>query len=133
MYCFPFLPLPPTTSPPTTSPPTTQQVREYHIHRALHHPRVVALLDIFEVDNNTFATVLELCAGGDLDAAARRAGALPEREARAIAAQVVAGLAYLNTKPRNVIHYDLKVRRGLGGWAVGWLGGGGGGRVQNSI
>lgn len=25
------------------------------------------LLDIFEVDANTFATVLELCPGGDLD------------------------------------------------------------------
>lgn len=43
-------------------------VREYHIHKKLHHPRIVQLLDIFEIDNNTFATVLELCQGGDLDA-----------------------------------------------------------------
>lgn len=27
----------------------------------------MALLDIFEVDANTFATVLQLCTGGDLD------------------------------------------------------------------
>lgn len=31
------------------------------------HARVVALLDIFELDSCTFATVLELCEGGDLD------------------------------------------------------------------
>ena len=42
-------------------------VREYSIHKALRHPNVVRLLDIFEVDANTFATVLELCPGGDLD------------------------------------------------------------------
>lgn len=30
--------------------------------------RIVQLLDIFEIDNNTFATVLELVGGGDLDA-----------------------------------------------------------------
>jgi serine/threonine protein kinase len=35
-------------------------VREYNIHRELSHPRIVSLLDIFEIDNNTFATVLEL-------------------------------------------------------------------------
>lgn len=42
-------------------------VREYNIHRTIRHSRVVALLDIFEIDSNTFATVLELCDGGDLD------------------------------------------------------------------
>ncbi len=31
------------------------------------HARVVGLLDIFELDSCTFATVLELCEGGDLD------------------------------------------------------------------
>ena len=42
-------------------------MREYNIHKRLHHPRIVSLIDIFEIDNNTFATVLELCTGGDLD------------------------------------------------------------------
>jgi tousled-like kinase len=42
-------------------------IREYHIHKSLCHPNIVALRDIFEVDNNTFATVLEMCTGGDLD------------------------------------------------------------------
>jgi tousled-like kinase len=83
-------------------------VREYHIHRALHHPRIVHLLDIFEIDNNTFATVLDLCTGGDLEAYTKDHEVLPEREARAITAQVMSGLSYLNTKPRSIIHYDLK-------------------------
>ena len=42
-------------------------LREYSIHRGLAHPRIVALLDIFEIDAHTFATVLDLCTGGDLD------------------------------------------------------------------
>ena len=42
-------------------------VREYEIHKSLQHTNIVALVDIFEIDANTFATVLELCTGGDLD------------------------------------------------------------------
>jgi tousled-like kinase len=42
-------------------------IREYNIHKGLRHARIVPLLDIFEVDANTFATVLSLCTGGDLD------------------------------------------------------------------
>ena len=83
-------------------------VREYHIHRQMNHPRIVRLLDIFEIDNNTFATVLELCIGGDLENYIRAQEVLPEREARAIISQVLGALCYLNTKPRSIIHYDLK-------------------------
>lgn len=83
-------------------------VREYHIHRELRHPRIVQLLDIFEIDNNTFATVLELCTGGDLEDYSRTHEVLPEKEARAITAQIMSALVYLNTKPRSIIHYDLK-------------------------
>lgn len=38
-----------------------------HCYFKCRHARVVALLDIFELDSCTFATVLELCEGGDLD------------------------------------------------------------------
>ena len=41
--------------------------REFNIHRELKHPRIVALLDIFELDSDSFAMVMELCPGGDLD------------------------------------------------------------------
>lgn len=42
--------------------------REFNIHKSLQHPRIVAFLEFFELDANSFATVLELCVGGDLDA-----------------------------------------------------------------
>lgn len=83
-------------------------VREYHIHKQLKHPRIVRLLDIFEIDNNTFATVLEYCSGGDLEAYMKEHETLPEREAKSIVAQVLSALSYLNVKPRSIIHYDLK-------------------------
>lgn len=41
--------------------------REYTIHRDMQHPRVVQLFDVFEIDINSFATVLEYCHGIDLD------------------------------------------------------------------
>ena len=63
-------------------------IREYIIHKSLDHPRVVKLFDIFEIDNNTFCTVLEYCEGGDLDAHLKTYGTLPEREARAFLIQV---------------------------------------------
>ncbi len=42
--------------------------------QGLAHPNIVSLSNIFEVDNNTFATVLELCEGGDLDTHLREHG-----------------------------------------------------------
>ncbi len=41
--------------------------REYEIHRDVRHPRIVSLYDVFEIDANSFATVLECCDGTDLD------------------------------------------------------------------
>ena len=85
-------------------------VREYHIHKGLCHPRIVSLLDIFEIDNNTFATVLEHCSGGDLEGYVKAHETLPEKEAKSIVAQIISGLLYLNVGQRsqNYIHYDLK-------------------------
>ena len=41
--------------------------REYTIQQDLMHPRVVQLYEVFEIDDNSFATVLEYCRGTDLD------------------------------------------------------------------
>lgn len=46
---------------------TRHALREYNIHKALDHPRVVKLYDVFEIDANSFCTVLEYCDGHDLD------------------------------------------------------------------
>lgn len=89
--------------------------REYSITRDLDHPRVVKLFDVFEVDDDTFATVIEYCAGEDLDARLRARKTLPEKEARAIILQVLAGLHHLHSPAGSgadrraaIIHYDLK-------------------------
>jgi tousled-like kinase len=82
--------------------------RECSIHKSLKHDHVVKLLDVFEVDSDTFCTVLELCEGDDLDARLKNSGTMSEREARAIVAQIFAGLAYCHGDTKRVIHYDLK-------------------------
>ncbi|XP_008789869.2 serine/threonine-protein kinase TOUSLED [Phoenix dactylifera] len=83
-------------------------IREYNIHKTLVHPHIVRLWDIFEIDHNTFCTVLEYCSGKDLDAVLKATPILPEREARIVFVQIFQGLVYLNKRPQKIIHYDLK-------------------------
>jgi tousled-like kinase len=87
--------------------------REYEIHRSVRHPRIVSLFDVFEIDNNSFATVLELCEGTDLDTILKVKRRLPERDARAILLQILSGMNYLSRPSeasgrQGIIHYDLK-------------------------
>ncbi|KAF5192657.1 Serine/threonine-protein kinase TOUSLED [Thalictrum thalictroides] len=83
-------------------------IREYNIHKSLVHRHIVRLWDIFEIDQNTFCTVLDYCSGKDLDAVLKATPVLPEREARIIIVQIFQGLVYLNKRPQKIIHYDLK-------------------------
>ncbi|KAJ1432178.1 Serine/threonine-protein kinase, active site [Sesbania bispinosa] len=83
-------------------------IREYNIHKTLVHRHIVRLWDIFEIDHNTFCTVLEYCSGKDLDAILKATPILPEREARVILVQVFQGLIYMNKRTQKIIHYDLK-------------------------
>ncbi|XP_028062308.1 LOW QUALITY PROTEIN: serine/threonine-protein kinase TOUSLED-like [Camellia sinensis] len=83
-------------------------IREYNIHKTLVHHHIVRLWDIFEIDQNTFCTILEYCSGKDLDAVLKGTPILPEREARIIIVQIFQGLVYLNKKTQKIIHYDLK-------------------------
>jgi tousled-like kinase len=85
--------------------------REYEIHRNVRHTRIVSLYDVFEIDNNSFATVLECCKGTDLDTLLKRKKRLPERQARAILLQILTGMQYLSQPSgsrQGIIHYDLK-------------------------
>merc|ERR1712012_479540 len=83
-------------------------LREYNIHKALEHPRIVKLFDVFEIDANSFCTVLEYCDGHDLDFHLKQHKTIAEREARSIIMQVVSALKYLNEIKPPIIHYDLK-------------------------
>lgn len=87
--------------------------REYEIHRNVRHPRIVSLFDVFEIDNDSFATVLEICDGTDLDTVLKKNKTLPERDARSILLQILSGMNYLSHASsdgsrQGIIHYDLK-------------------------
>ncbi|GKY94738.1 hypothetical protein MPSEU_000439200 [Mayamaea pseudoterrestris] len=87
--------------------------REYEIHKNVRHPRIVSLFDVFEIDINSFATVLECCGGGDLDVLLKERKSLAERDARAILFQILLGMQYLSQPSadgarKGIIHYDLK-------------------------
>jgi tousled-like kinase len=85
--------------------------REYEIHRNVRHARIVSLYDVFEIDNNSFATVLECCKGTDLDTVLKAQKRLPERKSRAILLQILSGMNYLSQPSgsrQGIIHYDLK-------------------------
>lgn len=131
-----------TGSPQSTSPirtnnqPTHQLTYAVCPSQRLVHPNIVRLIDVLELDQHAFATVLQLCRGTDLDRRLKGGGLIPEKEARAIILQVMSALRYLNggdlrleeaTAPdpsasasaaadagtgagagHRVIHYDLK-------------------------
>ena len=90
---------------------TRHATREYEIHSNMSHPRVVRLFDVFEIDMDSFATVLEHCRGEDLDRRLKKHGSIAERDARTWLLQILSGLKYLNTPGEGrgaIIHYDLK-------------------------
>ena len=64
--------------------------------QALRHERIVQLFDVFEIDHNSFATVLEFYPGHDLDYFLKIHKTLTEKEARAIVVQVLNALFYMN-------------------------------------
>lgn len=85
--------------------------REYEIHRQVRHPRIVSFYDVFEIDEDSFATVLEVCSGKDLDTLLKTKRMLPEKQARAILLQILSGMLYLSQPSetrQGIIHYDLK-------------------------
>jgi len=82
--------------------------REFQIHRSLDHSRVVKLYDVFTIDINCFATILEFCGAQDLDYYLKLHKTLPEREAKLIMLQILEGLQYLQAQKHRIIHYDLK-------------------------
>lgn len=81
-------------------------LRENKIHQNINHEKVVKHYDTVEIDNNSFATVLELCSGPDLSYYLKLNGHLSEREAKIIIKQIIVGLKELHSM--KIIHYDLK-------------------------
>jgi tousled-like kinase len=70
----------------------------------------VKLFDVFEIDINSFCTVLEYCDGNDLDFFLKQNKTIPEKEARSIIMQIINALKYLNSeiKPPVVSSFLMK-------------------------
>nr|XP_015818595.2 serine/threonine-protein kinase tousled-like 2 isoform X1 [Nothobranchius furzeri] len=82
--------------------------REYRIHKELDHPRIVKLYDYFSINRDAFCTVLEYCAGKDLDFYLKQNKWVTEKEGRSIVMQLANALKYLSQIRPPVIHYGLK-------------------------
>lgn len=82
--------------------------REAEIQKSITHSKIVRLYDRFEVDINTFCTVLEYCEGNDLDIYLKQHSKISEHESKSVIMQIVQALKYLNELDKPVIHYDLK-------------------------
>jgi len=82
--------------------------REFQIQTKLDHPRIVHQLDIFQLDEKAFCSVLEYCEGHDLEFHLKQNRQLSEKVAKVLLIQIVKALQYLNQLHPPIIHYDLK-------------------------
>ena len=91
--------------------------REFEIHQKLSHDHIVKQYDVFGIEDEAFATVLEHCGAPDLDCRLKTEKIIMEKEARSILMQILSALRYLNQggsgkdsqfKGKKFIHYDLK-------------------------
>lgn len=83
-------------------------IRENDIIKQIKHPKIVNHYDTFEIDHNSFCTVLELCTGPDLYTYLKLHKTVSEKEAKFIITQILYALKYLNEREPKVIHFDLK-------------------------
>ena len=81
---------------------------ELEIHKSVHHPNIVRLLDAFDDSSGNVYFVLELCHTEDLCDRLKRVRRLEEPLAANFIGQVVDALRYLHE--RNVIHRDVKLK-----------------------
>ncbi|KPI85704.1 putative Protein kinase [Leptomonas seymouri] len=82
--------------------------RELDIMRALDHPHLTHLYDVFPRGDNMFISVMEYSHGMDLDTYLKRFRVFKEADARLIFLQIVDVLRYLASLDSPIIHYDLK-------------------------
>jgi eukaryotic-like serine/threonine-protein kinase len=80
--------------------------REGRSAAGLSHPNIVQVYDVGETPEGVPYLVMEYVSGPTLEKILRERGALPEREAVDIAAQVAAALAEAHR--RGVVHRDIK-------------------------
>ena len=83
---------------------------ETHSLKILHHPRIVALLEVIDREKTLFL-VTEYVSGGDMLDHLLKHGPLTEEEARDRFRQLVSALQYCHR--RDIVHRDLKLENEL--------------------
>lgn len=78
---------------------------EILIHKMMHHPNVVELIDLL-MDEDNFYLIIEHCSHGDLCEFLARHGCIPEKTVKMIAKQLIMAADYIHSK--NVTHRDIK-------------------------
>lgn len=81
-------------------------ISEIKIHKALHHPNIVAFEHYFEDHENVYI-LLELCTNQSLNDLLKRRKRLTEIECQCYTVQLIKSLKYLHS--HRVIHRDLKL------------------------
>lgn len=79
---------------------------EFCISSSLHHPNIVATLDLFQDAKGDYCEVMEYCAGGDLFTLIIASGKLEYMEADCFFKQLIKGVVYMHDV--GVCHRDLK-------------------------
>ena len=93
---------------PTANTPEGRRrfLREAKAASAVHHPNVVQIYDVFELEDQTPVMVMDLLEGETLRERLDREGALPLGETAAILLRIVSAVGTAHA--RGVVHRDLK-------------------------
>ncbi|XP_053990245.1 calcium-dependent protein kinase 5-like [Hylaeus volcanicus] len=83
----------------------TRLKREILIMKALDHPNIIRLFEVFEDTKNLYL-VMEICLGGELFDRIIKLGHFPERYAALVLKQILSAISYCHAN--DIIHRDLK-------------------------
>ena len=79
--------------------------REFDMLRKINHPNVIMVTEIFE-SIDSYYSVMEFCAGGELFNYIVEKKRIPEEEASFLYYQIISGLEYIHSL--GIVHRDLK-------------------------
>jgi serine/threonine protein kinase len=83
------------------------------LHENVCHPGIISLFDVFEIDDNAIAIILEVCNRVDLDARLKRQCQLSEQDTYIILLHILSGMMYPSHPSEDdscwgIIHYDFE-------------------------
>ena len=80
-------------------------IREFNILKAMDHPNIIRLYELFEDDHN-FYIVTEYCKGGDILDLIQRSSNFCEYNALKIMSEIISAVNYCHKN--NIVHRDIK-------------------------